>query len=229
MGQLAMSLGFWPHFAGYEQCDRLEQPDELSRGFDPSVAERFDGVGVTRFATFAEIQSVVEHPDLPVLGRDEDRTFGEPIPDWSILTREEVFVDGAGGTVKLFVFLEPRSGISREAFAERWAAHGSDVVRNDSEDLLLRYVHNHPVVTDAVDERDEGVRDRIERGLSSRVAGVAELAFASSADLSLFLASPKREELLPDLRAFADLDRAIALCVNEVVLDPRYVGAPAGR
>jgi hypothetical protein len=220
-GNLAKSLGFWRHSTGYLHCDIDEEPPSDA---DPETGAAwsgaYDGVGCVYFPSTQAYESLVTHRDFPKLLMDEWGLFAEPVANFSVLTYEELFIERAGTGAKFFAFLRALRGISEDEFAEAWRAHAAFVMRSDElMGLACKYVHNHPVVVEQTGDEDTSIRERIETGL--QVAGVAEMGFASRADMIRFLGHPARLGVRQDLERFSAIDGLIMVAANEVTMDNR--------
>jgi hypothetical protein len=221
-GQLAMSLGFWRDSSGYYHCDvHADPPAAIDSETGAAWSGEYDGVGLVYFPSSSAYESLVTHRDFPRLLADEHGAFIEPVSNFSVLTTEEVLLQAPGTAAKFFAFLRAADGVSAQEFAERWNAHAALVMRSNAmAGLLTKYVHNHPVPVDAVSGEDASIQERITTGLQG-VAGVAEVGFASRADLRTFLAHEDRRGLRADLEQFCAVDELILVETDEVTMDAR--------
>jgi hypothetical protein len=80
---------------------------------------------------------------------------------------------------------------------------------------ILRYVQWTPM-SPAESEDDPKLRERLDIGLD--VAGVAEVGFASRADLEAYLAHRDRAAVRADLEEFADLEASLMVLTSEVTM-----------
>jgi hypothetical protein len=229
-GELAMSLPFWRHMTGYLQCDALPHAATQADAYTAAAWSRVhDGVGVVYMSDARALEHVLAHPDHSLLMADELATFAEPVGNFSILATEELHKGRPGTAAKLFAFLCPRAHIDRGEFDRRWSGHVGSVMRSASlAGLVLRYSHNHPIAHEAAGESDANVHTRIDQGLVE-VLGVAELGFASLADLDAYVRHPDRGAVIDDLAEFVDLERSLLLATNEVTMETHRPGRRSRR
>ncbi|MEV4420953.1 EthD domain-containing protein [Patulibacter sp. NPDC049589] len=221
-GALAMSLGLWEHSERYVHCDVEEHPPVADDPYLPGAwTGEHDGIGLVTMPSVPAMRRLSTAPDFPILLADECTAFAAPIPSGALVTRQVPHLDRPGTAAKVFAFVTPRDGVTREAFQERWTAHAARVMGDvPLRAPLLRYVHDVvlPIGPGEVVEATE--RSRPE-GVLADVAGVAELGFASAAARASYLSHPGRKAVVADLAEFADLDRLLLIATNEVVLDDR--------
>ncbi len=221
-GALALSLPFMDPCVGYFQNDVFADPP---RDADPYTGALwsgdYDGVGVVMFGSAADVGSLLTHPDFPILLADEHGAFNEAVEFFTTLTHERIHRLRLGTAAQFFAFLRKRPDVSDEEFAQRWLAHTALVMSSPPlAGLLLRYAHCTPMaLADEVDEPEDAsaVRNRLEVGLTD-VAGVAQVGFASWADMEAYLSHPDRKAIASDLAEFADLERSVLVATNEVTM-----------
>jgi hypothetical protein len=181
-------------------------------------AQDYDGVGVVMFANRVDLESLLTHPDFPILLADEWGAFNEPVANFTVLTHEFVMKRRLGTAIKFFAFLRARAGIDHEEFAARWDLHVARVMSSpELARLITRYAHNEPMSTAETGEQDAHIRERIDVGLTD-VVGVAEVGFASRADMQAYLGHPDRAAVRQDLEEFADLSTSIMVATNEITM-----------
>jgi hypothetical protein len=217
-GALALSFSFMDACTGYFHNDVQADPP---RDADPYTAalwtDDYDGVGVVAFPNGGVLEDQFNDPEFPILLADEWGAFNEPVAHFAAMTHETVHKTHIGTAVKFFQFLRARDGVNGDAFAARWLAHVSQVMSSpELAPLILRYVHYTPMATTETGDDDPKLRERLDIGL--KVAGIAELGFASRADLEAYLAHPEREAVSRDLYGFADPERSLTVLTNEVTM-----------
>jgi hypothetical protein len=218
-GELAMSLGNWlPGISGYVQCDNIGDPwGEDGAGSPERWSQQHDGLGSVWFFDEDAVESYVRHPDFPQLLMDEWGAFDDQVANTSVLVTEEVLKERPGTAFKLVWFLSAAEGVSGEEFAQRWQQHAIAIMRSHALSApIRRYVHHHPVAQAAADDALAGT---VAMGL--QVSGIAELGFASLADVRSYLGSSERSALLGDLADFTDPARTVAIATNEVTMSNR--------
>ena len=218
-GELALSLAFMDPCIGYFHNDVL---DDAPLATDPHTrelwAQDYDGVGVVMFAGAADLEALLTHVDFPTLLADEWGAFNEPVANFTVLTHERVLKRRIGTAIKFFSFLRAREGIDATQFAERWDAHVATVMSSpELARLVIRYSHNTPMSLEETGESDPHIRERIDIGLGD-VVGIAEMGFASAADMAAYLGHPARAAVRADLEGFADLGRSVMVATNEVTM-----------
>jgi hypothetical protein len=145
---------------------------------------------------------------------DEWAAFDDQVANTSVLVTEEVLKERPGSAVRLFLFLAAAPGVSATEFEERWRLHAIDTMRSaDLTRPVLSYVHNHPIAAAAA---DEALGDTVAMGL--QVSGIAELGFASKADLRAYLAHPRRAAVRPASTEFVDAAKTVAIATGEVTM-----------
>jgi hypothetical protein len=223
-GELAMSLPLWRYANGYQHCDVLAAPPaDAAAQIAPAWNADYDGVGIVYFDSPADMEQLGVHPEFPTLLADESGAFSEAVANTAVMTTEQELRRRSGVAAKLIAFLRARDGDDAATFRRRWDRHvGLVLGAEETERLVLRYSHNHPIEQDAVDDGNLDVRTRISIGLTD-IAGVAEIGFASVADLAAYLALPSRRTIGEDLETFVDLARSEFVATNEVVMAPRRV------
>jgi hypothetical protein len=204
---------------GYFHDDVLSDPP---RDADSHTGDLWttdpDGVGVVMFAGPADVESLFNHPDFPILLADEWGAFYKQVEDFVVLTHESVHKARLGTAVRLFMFLRPRVGIDADAFAAAWLRHVGVVMGSpDLAALAMHYVHYTPLTPADTGDADATVREWLDQGLTD-VAGVASVGFASRADMEAYLGHPDRAAVAADLAEFADLEASLMLATNEVTM-----------
>jgi hypothetical protein len=221
-GALALSLPFMDPCVGYFHNDVFADPP---RDADPYTGALwsgdYDGVGVVMFANTIDLGSLLTHPDFPILLADEHGAFNEPVEFFTTLTHERVHRLRLGTATQFFAFLRPRPGVDGETFAQRWLAHTALVMSSpELAGLVLRYVQCTPMSLGGEGEQSSdapAIQERLDIGLTD-VAGVAQVGFASGADMETYLSHPDREAIGRDLAEFADLERSVLVATNEVTM-----------
>lgn len=218
-GELALGLPFMDRCIGYFHDDVLADPP---RAADPHTGDLWteepDGVGIVMFAGPADVESLFNHPDFPILLADEWGAFYKQVEDFVVLTQERVHKARLGSAVRLFIFLRPRAGVDSETFAAAWLRHVGLVMGSpELAAMAMHYVHYTPMTPADTGEADETVREWLDRGLTD-VAGVASVGFASMADMEAYLGHPDRAAIGADLAEFADLDASLMVATNEVTM-----------
>jgi len=121
--------------------------------------------------------------------------------------------------IKLVFCLRRRADLSPEEFRTYWREHHAPLVRRHAAALrIARYVQSHTL------DSPFNPALRASRGAEEPYDGVAELWWASEAELSEAFTSPlgqlAGEELLADERRFIDLERsALWLAEEHVIVD----------
>ncbi len=116
--------------------------------------------------------------------------------------------------IKLIMCLHRRPDLTREEFQDYWLnRHGPFFQENAATMRSKRYVQSHTI--------DSGLNDamRASRGMQPEFDGVAEVWFASEADLSEAMGTAEMQELsaalLQDEANFIDHARSSAFIVKE--------------
>ena len=119
--------------------------------------------------------------------------------------------------IKLVMCLHRRSDLSREQFQDYWLnQHGPFFQQNAATMRSQRYVQSHTIDSPL----NDGMRES--RAMQPEFDGVAEVWFASEADLVEAMSSAEGQELsaalLKDEQNFIDHARSSAFIVREVEL-----------
>jgi hypothetical protein len=207
---------------GYFHNDVFAEPPRYA---DPYTGDMwsgdYDGVGVVMFANAIDLGSLLTHPDFPILLADEHGAFNEAVEFFTTLTHERVHRLRRGTAAQFFAFLRPRPGVDSETFAQRWLAHTAMVMSSpELAELVVRYGQCTPMSLGEEGEQPPdapAIRERLEIGLTD-VAGVAQVGFASWADMETYLSHPDREAISRDLAEFADFERSVLVATNEVTM-----------
>jgi hypothetical protein len=218
-GELAMSLGNWaPTISGYAQCDNLGSPwGAEDAGSQDRWSLEHDGVGSVWFYDQDALERFVSHADFVQLLMDEWGAFDDQVAHTSVLVTEEVLKKRPGTAFKLAWFLSAADGVSSEEFTQRWRQHAVEIMRSHVlSTSILNYVHNHPVTPAASEEALAGT---VSMGL--HVSGIAEMGFASLADMRAFLGDRERKRLGGELGQILDPSRTVTVATNEVTMSNR--------
>jgi len=99
-GKLAMSLPFWKNMLRYVQADVL-RPSPIS-----GTSQDFDGVAMTvaRDDSLFTKPSADNADNVKIMLKDEEETFGGPIPDVMLMVHEDVIRDAGPADVTAFLF-----------------------------------------------------------------------------------------------------------------------------
>jgi EthD domain len=200
-GELAMSLPNFQHMTRYEQRDALTA-EELDAEVLPPGGAELGGVGQIWIRDDEAAAAVFADPDVALLEKDEEETFGQRLGSRLMPTRERVVLDKGTAELSIVAQMQRRYGVSRERFAEAWnevadrIAASPEVSRH-----LARYVVNQ--VMPSSEEAD----------------GVVEVGFASAPDAVAFRTDSGLRQLLAPFEAeFQDAARMVAVLTSTTVL-----------
>jgi EthD domain len=200
-GELAMSLPNFRHMTRYEQRDALTAAELDAEVLPPGGAE-LGGVGQIWIRDDEAAAAVFADPDVALLEKDEEETFGRRLGSRLMPTRERVVVDKGTELLSIVAQLHRREGVSREQFARAWDEVADRIAASpDVTHHLARYVLNQ--VMPASEEAD----------------GVVEVGFASAQDAVAFRTDSGLRQLLTPFEAeFQDPARMVAVLTSTTVL-----------
>jgi hypothetical protein len=174
-GELAMQLPLWSNISRYTQGDTADVPAttrERLRGY----ADAADGIATAWFRDAGAVARIPADPDHAALLADEDRIFERRVAEASLFTEEIVERDAGATMVKLVRFLVRRATVTRESFAQTWAAHGPALAPSGDGGGLVRS-YRRSVTVDVPGVASAG-------SCLAGFDGVVEVGFACLEDLA---------------------------------------------
>lgn len=187
-----------------------------------SQAHPFEGAAEVWLNRWQEVGNWLSHPlYASLIQPDEPRFIAQDGRTIVLVTREERIFDSdpdldENGRVKLYILLRPRTGLAREAAHAAISTHFRRLL-DIADNRLLRLVVSHKLPNP----------NPIEGLPETDVIAVAELLFASRADMRALLAQPEYATLADAEGNFLDVNATQAVIAKVRVVHDEFSFQPS--